>query len=46
MVAQGGIIYMDDDPDAPVELTGAQKQALLNAEAAWKNQIKTIVSGW
>lgn len=46
IVQAGGPVTLFDNPDATVVLTGAQKQALLAVEDAWKTTIKSISAAW
>lgn len=45
-VAQGGVVFLNDDPDFPLTPTNAQKQATLANEAQWQASVKAISGAW
>lgn len=45
-IDQGGIVYINSDPNFPLTPTNAQKQATLAAESSWQTSVKTISAAW
>lgn len=46
IIANGGVIFLDEGHDLAVTLTPAQRQAALAVIEGWKQTIKNISAAW